>query len=418
MRILLVVHQFPPERLGGTEVYTLELARELAARGHQAAVFHRAPGPRGLVPAEWDRVPVYRASGGPMTPLSVFRATFGEPTLEGAFLQALDQAKPDLIHIQHLMGLPVSIVEHIRQREIPVVLTLHDYWFMCANAQLLTNTDARLCDGPRLGGLNCGRCALARAGVPWLWPVAPGLVPVFLWRRQLLRHVLEVVDHLIAPSRFLAERMVQWGAPGDRMSHVANGLDTHGVQPRTGGREGPARFAFIGGLAPQKGVHTLVEAFNQLGSEAKLEIYGDLDQFPDYVRQLRAAARSPQISFGGRLDRAGVWQVLSEIDALLMPSLWYENAPVVIQEAFAAGVPVVASQLGAMTEWVRHEEDGLLVPPGDVPAWRATVARLSENPDLLTRLALNTPRPMTISEHVERILELYQRVAGDGRRSP
>jgi glycosyltransferase involved in cell wall biosynthesis len=241
------------------------------------------------------------------------------------------------------------------------------------------------------------------------------LIPLFLWRHRLLQKVVDRAHHLIAPSQFLAKRMVAWGAPADRIVHLANGLDTRGVQPRVRHRPNKPRFAFIGGLAPQKGVHILVEAFNELESMAQLQIYGDLDQFPDYADRLQAAARSPHISFHGRLDRAGIWQVLSEIDALLMPSIWYENAPVVIQEAFAAGTPVIASRLGAITEWVRHNENGLLVSPGDAQAWHMALSRLCEDPALVEKLSAHTPQPMTIDEHVDRILGRYRlALAGGG----
>ena len=410
MRILLLVHQFPPDRIGGTEVYTLGLAKGLIKRKHQVAIFHRAPGPPELIRAEWEGMPTYRACAGPMTPWSVFRTTFGHRGLERAFAEALADFRPDLIHLQHLMGLPASLVTQARCQHIPLVLTLHDYWFICANAQLLTNYDQSLCQGPRRGGINCARCALARVGVPFLWPAAPMLAPLFLKRRQLLRHVLTQVARIIAPSHFLEKLAAAWGAPAGRLIHIPNGIDVSGVRSRAPRRDGPMRFAYIGGLAPQKGVHVLVEAFNDLDRNATLEIYGDPTRFPDYGHRLRTMIRSPQIVFGGWLDRDGVWRVLSEIDALTVPSLWYENAPVVIQEAFAAGVPIITSSLGALAEWVQDGVDGLLVPPGDVDAWRVALQRCVDEPDLLTRLQASIRPPVTLAEHISHIEVLYAHV--------
>jgi len=405
MRILYIVHQFFPDKVGGTENYTLDLARGAQARGHQVAVFHRAPDQPGLTCSEWEGVSTRRACAGPMTPLNVFRATFGEPVLERAFAETLNAFQPDLIHIQHLMGLPVSLVGKAQGR--PLVLTLHDFWFTCANAQLLTNYSASLCNGPRYGGMNCARCALARAGAPHLWPGAPLLAPLMAHRNRLLHRVLQQMSLIIAPSRFLERLAATWGAPVERLRFVPHGLDVSGVRPRTQRQDTLRRFVYIGGLAPQKGVHVLIQAFNDLEREATLDIYGDEARFPDYVRALKQAARSSQIRFGGRLDRAEVWRVLAEVDALAVPSLWYENAPVVIQEAFAAGVPVIASKLGALPEWVRDGVDGLCVPPGDVMAWQGALRRLVDEPGLTDQLRANIRQPVTLAEHLAQLEGLY-----------
>ena len=100
-------------------------------------------------------------------------ATFGDATIERLFERALDDFRPDLVHVQHLMGFPVQLLHLLRQRRIPYVVTLHDYWWICANAQLLTNYGQQICDGPRLW-LNCGRCALARAGYGCVMAGCPG----------------------------------------------------------------------------------------------------------------------------------------------------------------------------------------------------------------------------------------------------
>ncbi len=409
MKILHVVHQFMPERVGGTEIYTLGLSRGLLERGYEVAIFHRVPGSPGLTQTVWDGVPVYRAAAGHMTPWTVFRATFGNRHLERAFSKTLSDFDPDLVHVQHLMGLPASLVSEAWRRRYPLLLTLHDYWFICANAQLLTNYDSTVCAGPALGGVNCGRCALARAEAPYLWPLSPALQPLFVRRRRMLRRILDHFRWIISPSRFLVQKITEWGAPVERLLNLPNGIDIGGALPRAGRSQpaGPVRVAYIGGLASQKGVHVLIDAFNGLDRDATLEIYGDLGQFPDYVDSLRKSVQSPRISFGGRLDRVGVWRTLSEIDALVMPSLWYENAPVVIQEARAAGVPVVASDLGAITEWLRDGVDSLLAPPGDVSAWRAALQRLVDEPDLLPRLRANIPAPMTVDGHLGRLESLY-----------
>ncbi len=410
MRILQVVHQFFPERVGGTEVYTLGLAKGLIERGHKVAVFHRAPDPPRLNKAAWDGITTYRAGAGPMTPGSVFRANFGNRCLSDALSGAMADFRPDLIHWEHLMGLPFSLVAQAERARIPSVMTLHDYWIICANAQLLTNYDHSLCLGPRYGGLNCARCAVARAGAPFLWPGTPLLLPLFLQRRRLLRRALGRVAHFISPSHFLRQQAIAWGIDAGLLSHLPNGIDVAGMRPRAPRADGTVHFAYIGGLAPQKGVHVLIKAFNELERDATLEIYGDAAQFPDYNLRLRALARSPHITFGGRLDRGGVWRVMSEADALLIPSVWYENAPVVMQEACAARIPMLTSKLGALSEWVHDGVNGLLVPPGDVAEWRATMRRLVDEPGLLARLEANALPPVPLADHFDQVEGIYTRI--------
>jgi len=413
MRILQVVHQFLPERVGGTEVYTLGLSKGLIERGHRAAIFHRAPDPPGLEKSAWDGITTYRAGAGPMTAWSVFRANFGNRGLSNALSKAIADFRPDLIHWQHLMGLPLSLVAQAERAGIPSLMTLHDYWIICANAQLLTNYDHSLCTGPRQGGLNCARCAIARAGAPFLWPVAPILLPLFLRRRRLLRRELARISHFISPSRYLQQQAIAWGVDDGLLSHLPNGIDVTGVRPRAPHRDGTVHFAYIGGLAPQKGVHVLIEAFNDLERDATLEIYGDSTQFPDYDRRLRTLARSPHITFGGRLDRDGVWRVMSEADALLVSSIWYENAPVVMQEACAAKIPMVTSKLGALGEWVHDGVNGLLVPPGDVRQWRAALRRLVDEPGLLAHLEANALPPVPLAAHFDQVESMYTQLVAE-----
>ncbi|MCP4537591.1 MAG: glycosyltransferase family 4 protein [Chloroflexi bacterium] len=418
MRILQVVHQFFPERVGGTEVYTLGLSKGLIERGHQAAVFHRAPDSPGLNKADWEGIPTYRASAGSMTPGSVFRANFGNPILSNALSKTITDFRPDLIHWEHLMGLPFSLVAQADHNGIPSVMTLHDYWIICANAQLLTNYDDSLCTGPRQGGLNCARCAIARAGAPFLWPGAPILLPLFIRRRQLLRRALARVAHFISPSRFLRQQAIAWGVDADILSHLPNGIDITGVRPRAPRGDKTVHFAYIGGLAPQKGVHVLIEAFNELNRDATLEIYGDITQFPDYGLRLQTLARSPHITFGGRLDRSGVWEVMSKADALMVPSLWYENAPVVMQEACAAKIPIITSKLGALDEWVQDGANGLLVPPGDVDQWRTTLRRLVDEPGLLAHLEANARPPVSLNAHFDQVESIYLGLVQGNHNTP
>ncbi|RME33915.1 MAG: glycosyltransferase [Thermoflexia bacterium] len=408
MRILHVVHQYPPDRVGGAELYTQAVSRALARRGHGVAVFYRrdAPG-RGIVQQEEDGVRVYAAWDEVAGTARRFLLTFGNRFLHRAFSQVLDEFHPEVVHIQHLMGLPVSLADEMQRRGLPLVITLHDYWWVCANAQLLTNYSGEICDGPQ-GYWNCARCALARAGHPRLWVASPLLASMMALRNRLLRRAVEAARVLIAPTDFVRQWYVTHGLPKEKMILLPHGLEYPlGLQAQHRSSDGIIRFLYIGGLSWQKGVHTLVEAFQGVQGNAELWIAGDESADPAYVSYVRTLA-GPNVRFLGRLDREGVWKVLAQADAIAVPSLWYEAYSFLVSEAFAAGLPVLASRLGALAERVRDGVDGLLLPPGDVPAWRAAIQRLVDEPGLLAHLRAGVRPPMTVEEHVRRLEEVYR----------
>jgi glycosyltransferase involved in cell wall biosynthesis len=407
VRILQVVHQYPPSSIGGTELYTQSLARALARQGHKITIFYRGSVPgAGLERREEDGILVLKTWAGTLTPRRRFLATFRDHSIRQDFERLLDEVCPDLIHIQHLIGFPVTLIHCIRKRRIPYLITLHDYWWVCPNAQLLTNYSRQLCDGPQ-AYLNCARCALARAELGNLWPTVPALAMLMAWRASRLRSAMLHADRLIAPSRFVKE----WYC-SQRVSTARIVLLPHGIEwrPSLSQRQrsaGALRFAYIGGLSWQKGAHILIEALGQVKGAAELWIAGDESFDPAYAAHLRAQA-PPNVRFLGRLSRERVWEVLSQVDVVVVPSVWNETFSLVVHEAFAAGAPVMVSRLGALTEAVCDEENGLLLPPGDVEAWRAAMQRLVDEPDLISRLRANVRPPMALEEHLRRLEHLYR----------
>jgi glycosyltransferase involved in cell wall biosynthesis len=410
LRILHIAHQYLPEHVGGTELYTQQLAYQQVVSGHSPAVFAPAVASRDWPePALENGIRIYRAPVGARSAAQIFRSTFGDEAIGAALRIVLEREEPELVHIQHLKGLPSELVNRLAQAEIPYVVTLHDYWYACANAQLLTNYDSTLCAGPNWW-LNCGRCALARAGRSGAAFLAPAVAPALALRNRRLFSILNSAEQLIAPTSFVRETYGRLGIPPDKIRVVPHGISTVGVsRSRDRPSPGALHVAYIGGLAWQKGVHILIEAVNRLpAADARLTIYGDMTAFPDYVAELRRIARHPGISFAGRLDRSDFWPALAACDVVVVPSLWYETASLIIQESFAAGVPVIASRIGALSERVRDGLDGLLAPPGDVAALSTSLERLSQEPDLMARLREGIRPVRTIEEHAQEVEELYR----------
>jgi glycosyltransferase involved in cell wall biosynthesis len=171
------------------------------------------------------------------------------------------------------------------------------------------------------------------------------------------------------------------------------------------------RFSYLGSLAWQKGVHIVVQAFRGIpAGKAILRIHGDPAVFPDYAASLQQMADSANTFFEGAVPNEEVGRVLAETDVLVVPSLWYENSPMVIQEAFAAGVPVMASQLGALSEKIRPSVDGWLCPAGDVAAWREAMLSLAGHPEQVQQCQDRVPVPLTVQEHATLLHDTYLRV--------
>lgn len=406
MRILHLIHQYPPEKIGGTELYTQTLARRQAGHGHEVAIFT----PTSVPPAHQSRLTddalrIHAIPTGQRSPTAVLRSNFYHPALNAAFVDVLEREQPDVVHIQHLMGLPLNLARRIWQRGIPYVITLHDYWFLCANAQLLTNYDETVCGGPNWW-LNCAHCALARVGWPQASPLIPALAPLFAVRHGRLQSILRHAAALIAPSHFTAGIHQQMGVDPSKIDVIPHGIE---IPPLPARRPSDGlHIAYIGGIAPQKGVHILIEAINRLPDNSlRLTVYGDLTTFPDYAARLQRQAIHPGVAFAGQLPHARLWQTLAGIDLIVVPTLWYETASLIVQEAFAAGVPVVASNIGVLPERVRQGVDGLLFAPGDAAALADILAHLAQQPERLATLQAGIEPVFTIQAHLAAVMDVY-----------
>ncbi|MFT7586394.1 MAG: glycosyltransferase involved in cell wall biosynthesis [Cellvibrionaceae bacterium] len=423
MKILHIVHQYAPDFVGGTELYTATLAAEQAQRHHKVSVFvpsTQAPTVTNqtLIKNDENGINVYRVLVGSRSATQLFAETlYSSSIIVSAFQQVLAEVAPDIVHIQHLMGLPTAIIDILVQAKTPYVVTLHDYWYGCANAQLLTNYDQTICAGPNRLFTNCGRCAFSRAGQDKVAKyLAPTLAPLMGYRQHKLRQALTYAKAVIPPTRFVQTAYEQMGFNTTNFTLVPHGIklpeELISAAKATAFEKRSALLArlvvtYIGGIAPQKGLHTLIQAFNDLPDDATLTIYGDLDKFPDYVSQLRQLITHPQITLAGRLPHDQIWSVMATADFVAIPTHWYEASPLIIDEVFAVGTPLLASRIGALTEKIRHDIDGWLVPSDDVPAWKKALHLIYTDQEMRQRLQANIRPVFSLDSHVEKIVSLY-----------
>ena len=443
MRIVQVVHGLPPEYLGGTETYAAALAKEQARQGHIVSVFARRADPEQ---AEYqvetrtvEHVEMTRVNN-TLRESKTFPESYENETIAAHFGQMLDRFKPDIVHFQHLMYLSTTCVHEAVRRQIPVVMTLHDYWLICQRGRFL-KPDLSVCPGQTDTG--CARCfhhvldrkistihhwlkpLLSRQ--PWLRERArrwygkrAGSQSVSLAaRRQIqarmahIRTLCASVSLFLAPSRFLREQFVAFGLPQEKILFHECGLQTDTIQPvPRAGDERPFIFGYIGVVDPVKGVHLLVDAFQAL-PQAELRIYGGeaaYAPYPDEKRFRSRLANSARIRCMGRYEQHELSRILAEVDVVVVPSIWYENAPLVIREAFLAHTPVITADFGGMREWVTDGVNGLLFEPRNIDDLRQKMRRFITEPDLVARLSQAFPAVRSIRADAALLEQHYRRL--------
>jgi glycosyltransferase involved in cell wall biosynthesis len=446
MRILFVAHQYFPEHYAGVEVLTLGLASASKARGHEPYVLAAKRSipfndirPGEIEDYEFEGIPVRRV-GRPKEGLSrPYRLDYDNEVMAQRAREYMREIDPDVVHAMHFQGLSTSVIPAFKESDVPLVYTATDFWTVCPVVDLRRH-DGVMCEGPELH--HCVRCIASRhprsrmkanvdrtpdaairaAGslskTP-LFRLSPqlGQLRAFRERPEHIREKMELVDQIIAPTRLTHDLLLKNGIGAGRIRVSHYGIDTSGIVgvPRNRDVPPPLRVGFTGTLAPHKGCDILIRAFRSLPRDldATLSIHGNLERHKSFVQGLRQlAGKDERISFVGPFPRERVGQVLSEIDVLVVPSRWYENAPVVIYEAFAAKTPVIATDLGGMSEVVEHEKNGLLFELDNVKDLARQLQRLAEEPDLLDRLRDGIGPVKTVEDSMDEMEQLYEELIG------
>lgn len=232
-------------------------------------------------------------------------------------------------------------------------------------------------------------------------------------RKADMKKEIKLPDRILSHSSFV-QQMFDQAHIAPPITHLTNGFNLAWLADFQGKHQSSLlRIGYMGQIIFIKGVHILIEAFQNtdLAGHAQLEIWGDLTGDPAYVQTLQQMIKDPDsIMLRGRFQREKLAEVLAYIDVLVVPSLWYENAPLVIQEAFAAKTPIVATNLGGMAELVKHEVNGLLFERGNVEDLARQLQRLLDEPGLLEKLKEGIPAVKTLAEEVAELEALYERL--------
>ena len=409
MKILHVPFHYFPDAVGGTEMYTAALAERLQSLGVEVEI--AAPGHE---PARYtDRGIGVRRFGLTRNPDVSMLYGDGDPEAARQFSAVLDDVRPDLVHL-HAMSPAVSLnaLREIKRRAIPAVFTCHIPGITCSRGTLLQH-GAAVCDGV-WGLAKCSSCVLQGKGLPIAVARPLGNLPVAVGRgiaslglrgsvatalrmtelqsrrQRSLGEFLDRVDRIVVVSEWLRDLMLANGIPTDKIVLSRHG-STSAAAPCTTEKPPPGarlRVVFIGRLIPVKGAHVLLDALSQRPElPIDLDVFGIVQDDEEYVAELRRrAAKDSRVRLLPPLSNGSVVPALRRYDVLAVPSVGMETGPLVVYDAFDAGLPVVGSRRGGIAELVQDGRNGLLVDPANPDAWGAALARLCDEPGLLATL--------------------------------
>ncbi|MCB0255203.1 MAG: glycosyltransferase [Anaerolineae bacterium] len=441
MRVLLVANFYPPDSLGGVQLYTHGIARELQRRGaavHVLCAGDWTQGERHLNRVEnshYDGVPVTRVHLNWAKSPDPFRSLYDDSDTGTVAQAVIDEFRPSLVHITSCEPLSASIIIAAKRASLPVVMTLAGYWFICPQITL-RHADGHICNA-QVSTWECTRCLAWDSKIyRWSQVLPPAVQEALLttvgrqpWlsrqrgfigmignmedRRRTLSSAFAQVDVILSISRYVKDvfassgqlsgeniRVHEWGLP----TVLATQADRHAINSRP-----PLRIAYFGRVAPSKGVHVLINAFMQLHGDVALYLHGSSDGGSlAYDAQLRAVTVSdPRVHFLGQYQPGEAVRLMATYSMIVVPSTVPETYNLVAREALLAHTPVVASNVGAIPDAIWHERNGLLVEPNDVADLAAALQRLVDDPALRERLA-NGPRSVkTLEQEMDELMAIY-----------
>jgi glycosyltransferase involved in cell wall biosynthesis len=402
---------------GGTAVPRV-VAKELVRRGWDVSVFHAAvhqlKGASPYAIREWDEdgVHLIGVHNRPSTLFDIGEPArdIDDPAIAAAFGLTLDRIKPDVVHFHNLHNLGASLMDQAAVRGVRSLFSVHNYWLICPRAYLMTGTGA-ICPGPGDRGGDCASCV--------------GSHDVAAHQRRLAEiraRAERSLSACLAPSESVRRTLLAEGYSSELVDLVRQAMpQDQEIWDRVGCRRAPGRVGesltvgFIGSIYPHKGPQLLVEAAQRLGRELRVQLHGEVGA--EFAAKLRELDHRGLVEFGGAFTPSELPQILAGIDVAVLPSRWWDCAPLAAAECLAARVPLVAPRLGGLGEAVRHEEDGLLFDGLDVNDLTLALARLEGEPGLLEQLQGAIAPPRTFASYVD-VLEAYYRGERPGHTAP
>lgn len=454
MKIALYVHCFFPTHYHGTEAYTLALAKNLQAMGHEPVVvscnFQDNKKTDGLITQyDYQGIPVYCIDKNYIRHTSL-KELYYQPQMLEVHKNLLQELQPDIVHVTHLINHTAALLDALDELAIPAIATFTDFFGFCLNGKLEA-ADGSLCAGPNPQRTNCFACAakggvrrvisrgkrqtISTLGELALCRIAPLiklgcscynliyrlpglrssrlslLLSGIKERPEFLAKRYGLYRAVIAPTRFLCSAYEKNGLTKAPIHQINFGVDLDRKPKPIPPSSTPIRFGFIGQLAPHKGTALLVEAFCRLPTgNCELHIYGAEDQSPEYTQTMKTRCTNFAVFFRGTFPSGQMRQVLDEVDILVIPSTWYENSPLVLLHALASHTPVIVSDVEGLTEFLDQGKNGLDFERGSIDDLERVMRKILANPDSSRQLSLTTNYVKTTKSMTEEVVKIYDAI--------
>lgn len=379
MKILIIHNSY--QQKGGEDVVVEQEIALLKRHGHEVVVYRRS-----------------NTESSELTRWALASRIIWARDVQREVAELIRQERPTLVHVHNtFFMISPSVYSACQAADVPIVQTLHNYRLLCPAANLLR--DGQPCD-------LCIRGTLLNSIVHACYResrLSTASVALMLAAHRMHGTWTNQIDHYIALSQFSAETFIAGGLPADKLTVKPNA-----VYPDPGARNGTGEYAlFVGRLSLEKGVDTLLQAWSQVDNSVPLVVIGEGPLSGMFGRRLKGDSR---VVWKGQCSRSAVFTALKGARFLVFPSRCFENFPMTIAEAYACGVPVIASDMGAAHELVRHGDTGLLFRPGDATHLAESVQWAWNHPAELKQMGTNCRAEFELNYSPERNYELLMQI--------
>jgi glycosyltransferase involved in cell wall biosynthesis len=438
MKIIQILNHFLPSQTAGTEVYVWALSKHLQQLNFEVSVLIPNYGKQLNDIYDYDGLTVVKYAEPSLPDRALI---LGQKFPEGLknFTRYLQEQRPDIVHFHEVAGsngIGLAHFEAAKEIGAKVIFTLHLADNTCSTGTLMYK-GAELCDGI-IREIRCSRCVLVKrtentieaelvliparllftAGIntiSWQNPLGTAFSTPFQIKkiRNKLERITKVCDKIIPITDWYYKILLLNNVAPAKMKVILQALPTEAtyVTPQKTETALPLRFIFIGRLSKIKGIHLLIEAVKKFSREQiQLDIYGSpADE--QFVQECKAASASfTFIRWMGKVAQNEVVTTISKYHALVLPSIFSEMSPLVIQEAFAAGVPVIGSNVYGIAEQIKHGINGWLFPFGDKEALQKQLQILVDNPALINTAKKQLPKTRSFKEVAIEYDALYKEI--------
>lgn len=465
MRILFVVHDYWPNYHAGVENHTHDLAHALAEKGHEIFIFTTEPF------SEDNKVQEYKEEGIRVVKVHTIEKKISHPVetyinhdLDAIFEEKLKEINPDIVHIQHLIRLSLSFIDIIKKRKVPIVYTLHDFWFECPRLRTYKNDhNCKITKQPLKDCENCMQILMPMTilgkiknlayptlhfvrHLPIIKQVATPFLDVYRAKKyarirekiknqerssssfkthliserwKVFQDHYKKVDMFISPSTFLAKRAINFGIDPNKIYVIPHGINPPKnfekfINNKIYTKDSKITFGFLSHITKDKGFILLVKSFEKLAlkyKNVKLVVYSGYDKKDKQISQaIQIVNKSENMEYKGPFKSEEIGKVFRSFDVAVVPSLWNEIYGLVIDESFLYKKPVIVSDRGGMPERVSGGTQGFIFDPSKASSLYQKMQLIAESPEILNSFAQNIPKVKPIDLYAAEIENYYKQL--------